>query len=96
MSGTIVLGYDVETASESTGGFLEGAQKLHDKLDIPWTIYLTGKTVEACAAAVRRVVGNPLLTVAQHTYSHTLLKSIYTGGHLPGVNGSVGILQRTR
>ena len=77
MSGTILLGYDVETASESTVGFLEGAAELHDELDVPWTIYLTGKTAEAQPEAIRRVRDNSRLTIGQHTYSHMLLKSVY-------------------
>jgi peptidoglycan/xylan/chitin deacetylase (PgdA/CDA1 family) len=77
MSGTILMGYDVETASESTRGFLEGAQELHQKHDAPWTIYLTGQTIEARAEDIKRVADDPLLTIAQHTYNHVLLKSIY-------------------
>jgi len=77
MSGTIVLGYDIESASENTMGFLEGAVILHDKFKVPWTIYLTGVTVEKYGDDIRKVVPNPLLTVGQHTYSHMLLKSIY-------------------
>jgi len=77
MSGTILMGYDVETASESTKGFLEGAQELHQKHDVPWTIYLTGQTIEARTDDIKRVADDPLLTIAQHTYNHVLLKSIY-------------------
>ena len=77
MSGTMVFGYDVETASQNTVGFLEGATELHEKSGVPWTIYLTGQTVEKCADAIRRCMQSPLLTVAQHTYSHVLLKSVY-------------------
>ena len=77
MSGTILMGYDVETASESTKGFLEGAQELHRKYDVPWTIYLTGQTIEARTDDIKRAADDPLLTVAQHTYNHVLLKSIY-------------------
>ena len=77
MSGTILMGYDVETASESTKGFLEGAQELHQKHDVPWTIYLTGQTIEARTDNIKRVADDPLLTIAQHTYNHVLLKSIY-------------------
>jgi len=76
MSGTTLLGYDVEKASEGTAGFLVGAEDLHDELGVPWTIYLTGMTAEAQPDAIRRVLGNPLLTIGQHTYSHILLKSI--------------------
>ena len=77
MSGTIICGYDVETASDNTIGFLEGAEELHDRLGVPWTIYLTGKTLEKHSEKISRMVDNPLLTIAQHTYSHVLLKSIY-------------------
>ena len=77
MSGTILLGYDIESASESTAGFLQGASLLHARHEVPWTIYLTGQTVERRADDVRQVVGDPLLTVGQHTYSHMLLKCVY-------------------
>jgi peptidoglycan/xylan/chitin deacetylase (PgdA/CDA1 family) len=77
MSGTILCGYDVESASESTVGFLKGAEILHDRLEVPWTIYLTGATLEKQCDTIREIVGNPLLTIAQHTYSHMLLKSVY-------------------
>ena len=77
MSGTIVLGYDVETASQSTAGFLAGAQLLHEKHDVPWSIYLTGVTLEKQADTIRRVSGDPLLSIGQHTYNHLLLKSVY-------------------
>ena len=90
MSGTMVLGYDVETASENTVGFLEGATELHEKFGVPWTIYLTGQTVEKCTDAIRRCMQSPLLTVAQHTYSHVLLKSVYmTPGDGKPVHGAV-------
>ena len=70
MQGTIILGYDVETKSKNTAGFLEGAQRLHSKMGIPWTIYLTGKTLEARASDVTRIKDDPLLGVGQHTWSH--------------------------
>jgi peptidoglycan/xylan/chitin deacetylase (PgdA/CDA1 family) len=77
MSGTILVCYDVETASESTDGFLAGAAIMHRELGIPATIFLTGKTIEArtpaCAAAERE----PLFTIGQHTYNHVLLKSVF-------------------
>ena len=77
MSGTIILGYDIESASENTGGFLLGARELHNRYDVPWTIYITGKTVAACTDAIREVVDEPLLSVGQHTYNHALLKCVY-------------------
>jgi len=77
MSGTILCGYDIETASDSTMGFMRGAAALHAELEIPWTVYLTGKTVEARGEEIRELIDDPLLTVGQHTYNHMLLKSIY-------------------
>jgi len=77
MSGTILLGYDVETASENTDGFLAGAEILHDKHEVPWAAYITGQTLETRTDAILKVRDSPLLTICQHTYSHMLLKSVY-------------------
>lgn len=68
MSGTIIMGYDVEAASESTLGFLSGAQEFHRNFGLPWTIYLTDQTVEACADGIRLFVDDPVLAVGQDTY----------------------------
>lgn len=81
MSGIIFMAYDVETASESTGGFLRGAQELHREYGIPWTIFFTGKTIAERTADCLRVAGDPLLTMAQHTYNHVLLKSVHIEPH---------------
>lgn len=75
--GSIIFGYDIESASEATGGFLQGAQQLHQKHNVPWTIYLTGQTLSACVEDVRSVRDEPLLSIGQHTFNHVLLKSIY-------------------
>ena len=89
MNGTMVFGYDIETASENTVGFLEGATEMHEKHGVPWTIYLTGQTVEQCTDAIRKCMQSPLVTVAQHTYSHVLLKSVYmTPGDGKPVHGA--------
>ena len=68
--GSIIFGYDVESASDATGGFLQGAQQLHQKHDVPWTIYLTGHTLSARAEDVRAVMDEPLLSIGQHTFNH--------------------------
>ncbi len=75
----MLFGYDVEMASQDSVGFLEGAAELHERFGVPWTIYLTGETVERCTDAIRTCMHSPLVTVAQHTYSHVLLKSYPTG-----------------
>jgi len=77
MSGTIILGYDVESASDSTAGFLQGARVLHQRHGVPWSIYLTGQTVEQRADDIRKALDDPLLTIGQHTYSHMLMKCVY-------------------
>ncbi len=76
-NGLIIFGYDIESASSATSGFLQGAQQLHQKHDVPWTIYLTGQTLAARVADVQVVISDPLLSVGQHTYNHVLLKSVY-------------------
>ena len=75
--GSIIFGYDVESASEATKGFLQGAQQLHQKHNVPWTIYVTGQTLSARAEDIRAVMDEPLLSIGQHTFNHVLLKSIY-------------------
>ncbi len=77
MSGTILVGYDVESASESTSGFLRGAQILHRELNIPWATFSTGGTLEARRKDFVELANDPLVTPAQHTYSHILLKTVY-------------------
>ncbi len=76
-NGSIIFGYDVESASLATSGFLQGAKLLHQKHDVPWTVYLTGQTLVTRVADVRAVIDDPLLSIGQHTYNHVLLKSIY-------------------
>ena len=79
MSGKVILGYDVETASDNTAGFLAGARRLHREHGVPWTIYLTGRTAEACTDTILEVMEGEadLLTVGQHTYNHVLFKSVF-------------------
>lgn len=89
---TLLFGYDVETCSENTLGFLDGARSLHRQYGVPWTIYLTGQTVENYSVEIRGIAADPLLTIGQHTYSHMLLKSVYMtpgdGKPLHGRNGN--------
>ena len=77
MPGTLLVCYDVESNSECTDGLLKGAGRMHEDVGVPWTIFLTGQTIEGRAAACRKAAGNPLLALAQHTYSHKLLKTVY-------------------
>ncbi len=77
MPGAILVCYDVETASQSSLGFFEGATAMHEELDIPCTMFLTGTTMDFCGAACQAVGRHPLVSLGQHTYSHVLLKTIY-------------------
>jgi peptidoglycan/xylan/chitin deacetylase (PgdA/CDA1 family) len=85
MSGTMLVGYDIESASECTGGFLQGARALHRELNIPWAIFITGQTMEKRRQDLEALINDPLVTPAQHTYSHILLKTVYMqpGGGQP-------------
>ena len=65
MSGTIIMGYDVESVSESTLGFLSGAQEFHKSFGLPWTIYLTDKTVEVCIDGICLFVRSCCLRLAR-------------------------------
>jgi peptidoglycan/xylan/chitin deacetylase (PgdA/CDA1 family) len=56
---------------------LRGAAQLHRQLQVPWTIFVTGKTLQARTADILAVANDPLVEIAQHTYNHTLLKSIF-------------------
>ena len=77
MPGTILVCYDVETASRHTLGFFDGAIAMHEQFDIPCTMFLTGTTMEACGDACQAADQHPLVSLGQHTYSHVLLKTIF-------------------
>ena len=77
MPGTILVCYDVETASQHTLGFFEGATAMHEELDIPCTMFLTGTTMDFCPDACQAAGRHPLISLGQHTYSHVLLKTVY-------------------
>ena len=77
MAGTMLVCYDVETASENTDGFLAGAAAMHRDLGIPATIFLTGQTIEIRTAACLAAESEPLFTLGQHTYSHMLVKTVF-------------------
>jgi len=78
MPGTVLLGIDVETADENAAGFVDRALPLVDRLDIPVTWYVTGRTLERWPDRFRRAEAHPLVDVQSHTYSHLLLKTIVT------------------
>lgn len=75
---TLLVGYDVECAEPdgTTERFLEAAVRVHRRLGVPCTFFLTGQVAERSADAVRRVLGDPLFDFQQHTYSHLPLKTV--------------------
>jgi peptidoglycan/xylan/chitin deacetylase (PgdA/CDA1 family) len=79
MSGTMLIGYDVEWRGEGevTGRFLKRATALHNELGVPATLFVVGQTLEQCIPQFQAVVEDPLFDLQQHTYSHQLLKTVY-------------------
>lgn len=74
---TLLLGYDVEHASELTAAYLKQAMKVHESLKAPCTLFVTGQTLEKNVDAFKTVAARPdLFDIQSHTYSHTLLKTV--------------------
>jgi hypothetical protein len=76
MPGTILLGVDVESASEASRGFAHYGAELYQELDIPVTWYLTGRTLEMYPDVFREIDRIPSIELQGHTYSHMLLKTV--------------------
>lgn len=76
---TILLGYDVESGEpETTTAFLEQATRVHETYDAPCTLFVTGTTLENNVGSFSAIAAKPqLFDVESHTYSHTLLKTVY-------------------
>lgn len=73
----LLIGYDVEHRDPAvTRPFLKRMRELHEKLNIPASLFIVGKTLEHSPDAFRELVGHPLFDLQQHTYSHMLLKTI--------------------
>lgn len=75
---TLLLGYDVEytTPDGTTAAFLERILEVHARWDAPLTLFLLGETIEQNVEPLRRAAASPLVSVGQHTYSHTLLRPL--------------------
>jgi peptidoglycan/xylan/chitin deacetylase (PgdA/CDA1 family) len=76
---TMLIGYDVEWRGEGdvTPRFLEQARSLHNRLDVPATLFVVGQTFERWVPQFQAITGDPLFDIQQHTYSHQLLKTVY-------------------
>jgi len=101
---TFLLGYDVERQDkigfEETRKFLKVAAPLHQELHAPCTFFICGKTLEGNMKEFQEIKKNyPFIDLQQHTYSHTLLKTVvmetekgievYKGGTLAQIEEEV-------
>ena len=80
MQGTMLLGYDVESQEKREGTterFLERARELHNRLNVPATLFIVGRTLEQNVAEFQSIAQDPLFDLQQHTYSHQLLKTVH-------------------
>lgn len=76
MPGTILLGIDVETASENAAGYARYGAEMYHELGVPVTWYVTGMTLELYPEEFKRVDASGLIELQSHTYSHMLLKTV--------------------
>ncbi len=80
MPGTMLLGYDVECQDDTEGitrRFLERARQLHNRLNVPATLFVVGRTLEQNVSEFQAIAQDPLFDLQQHTYSHCLLKTVH-------------------
>jgi peptidoglycan/xylan/chitin deacetylase (PgdA/CDA1 family) len=79
MMGTMLIGYDVEWSGDGdvTPRFLDRARSLHNRLGVPATLFVVGRTLERWLPQFRAIAEDPLFDIQQHTYSHQLLKTVY-------------------
>ncbi len=75
----MLIGYDVEWTGDEdvTPRFLARATDLHNRLEVPATLFVVGRTLERWLPEFRVVAADPLFDIQQHTYSHQLLKTVY-------------------
>ncbi len=67
-----IAAYDTESPA-----CLQACHKIvevHKRLETPATFFITGRTLEANAAAYKALLADPLFEVASHTWSHKLLR----------------------
>jgi hypothetical protein len=67
-----IAAYDTESP-----GCLAACRRIvavHQRLQVPATFFITGKTLEVNAKEYRELLADPLFEVASHTWSHKLLR----------------------
>jgi peptidoglycan/xylan/chitin deacetylase (PgdA/CDA1 family) len=100
-TGHLLIGYDVEHKDPTiTRQFLQTVVPLHEALNVPATMFIVGRTLDASRDQFQALAGHPLFDMQQHTYSHTLLKTVcmekpdgsfelYRGGTLEQIRDDV-------
>jgi peptidoglycan/xylan/chitin deacetylase (PgdA/CDA1 family) len=74
---TLCVGYDVESGNpKTTRLFLDALARVHGSRGVPCTLFIRGQTLEKNARQIKKLVGNPLFDLQQHTYSHLIFKRI--------------------
>jgi len=70
-----LIGYDVEKTTDCAE-FLSRMLPIHTGLQAPCTLFALGSCVAAEPDAFRHAADSPLVDIAQHTWSHILLKTV--------------------
>ena len=73
--GTLLVGYDVEKTTECAA-FLERMADIHEEMNAPCTVFALGSCLLAEPDAFEAAAHNPLIDMAQHTWSHIPLKTV--------------------
>lgn len=63
MPGTMLLGYDVESQEKRDGTttrFLDRARELHNRLNVPATLFIVGRTLEQNVSEFQSIAQDPL------------------------------------
>lgn len=76
MGAYLLLGYDIETSGKLTESFLERANQIHLRYEVPCTFFVTGQVVEENLSDLLKVSHSDLFDLQQHTYSHIPLKTV--------------------
>ena len=91
MSGTLLIGYDVEripgrvpgekwvgrpVPEDATRVFLENAVRIHRETQVPATLFVVGRNIEKHLPQLEACLDSGCFEIAQHTYEHYPLKTV--------------------